>query len=377
MPLDDPHIPSAAPPHRALSPPSPSAGVSSFSDHPQVSQFPGVLEILRLARTARPLDERLEDIPPTRSEELEHRPLVDNPNVNSAYLSSSNSSTSVSRRPTASASDTGRRPDNFGYRLLNHDVPMTQNHSQPHRAHSTSHLTRRRQDRATPPHPGPLSPNSNLWLRELDPDDFSNRLSVLRANALLMRDDLERAIEELAVPLHRPRSDSIPPRNHHRHSSMSTSPRVLETSHSTAESPHHSARSVDEKLEDILFFLDTQLRLNSRPDNLALPTSRFGLSLISECSWLRAGSKFQGIQTFKGSPVPTISSISRQLHALQAFQSKEWTVELVIECIDYLNMSIAGTMTASTILPSSRIQKAKTFWTGEVSPLPLFLDLFL
>jgi hypothetical protein len=377
MPLDDPHIASAASPHRALSPPSPSAGVSAVSDSPQLSQFPGVLDILRLARTTRQLDERLEDLPPTRSEELEHRPLVGTPNVNSAYLSSSNSLTSVPREPTASASVAGRRLDNFRYRLLNHDVAVTQNHSQPHRAQSASQLARRRQDRVAPPHSGPLSPNSNLLLRELDADDFSSRLSMLRANALLMRDDLERAMEELAVPLHRPRSDSIPPRNHHRHSSMSTSPRVLETSHSTAESPHHSAGSVDDKLEDFLFFLDTQLRLHSRPDNPALPNSRFGESLISECSWLRPGSKFQGIQTFKGSPAPTISSISRQLHVLQAFQSKEWTVELVIECIDYLNMSIAGSMTASTILQSSGIQKAKTFWTGEVSPSPLFFALFL
>lgn len=377
MPLDDPHIASAAPPHRAVSPPSPSAGVSAVSDPPQLSQFPSVLDILRLARTARQLNERLEDLPPTRSEELEHRPLVDTLNINSAYFSSSNSLTSVPHPPWASASDAGRRPDNFRYRLLNHDVGMTQNHSQPHRTQSTSELARRTQGRVPPPHSGPLSPNSNLLLREQDADDFSSRLSMLGANALLMRDDLERAMEELAVPLHRPRSDSIPPRNHHRHSSMSTSPRVLETSNSTAESSHHSARSVDDKLEELIFFLDTQLRLHSRPDNPAPPTSRFGESLISECSWLRPGSKFQGIQTFKGSPVPTISTISRQLHALQAFQSKEWTVELVIECIDYLTMSIAGSMAASAILPSSGIQKAKTFWTGEVSSLPPFLGLFL
>jgi len=374
MPPDDPPIASSAPRYRPL---SPTLSPVSFSEHPQRSQFPGVFDILRLARSDRLVDERFEGFPALRSEDLQHQPLVRTPTANPSSVSSPNSLTSIPRQHTSSASGAGRRQDRFRYRILNNYIPMIQNPSQPHRAQSTSQLARHRLDHGIPPRSGGLSPSSDLLLRELDADDFSSRLSMLRANALLMRDDLERAMEELGLPLHRPHSDSIPPRNHHRHSSMSTSPRVLETAHSTTASPHRPAGSVDEKLEGALFFLDAQLQHHFGPHVPTVPTVRFSESLVSECSWLRPGSKFQGIQIFRGSPVPTISSISRELHALQAFQSEEWTVEVVVECIDYSNMSIAGSMTASPMLPPNALQKAKTFWTGEVSLLPLLFGSVL
>jgi hypothetical protein len=212
----------------------------------------------------------------------------------------------------------------------------------------------------------PSISNTNWLRRELDSDDFPSRLSMLRANALLMQDDLERVMDELALPFINSRSDSTPPRNHHRHSSMSTSPRVLE-SRNPSSSPNRSDESdLNDRLEDVLFFLDMQ-RLPSTDRDKLIHMSHFRRSLVAECSWLRPGGIFHGVQSFTGDSNVFMSNLAWQIRDAEYSASKEWKVEVVIDQVDYSDMSIAGSMTAYDMPESSDRQSVMTFWTGEVS----------
>jgi hypothetical protein len=381
MPLDDRHRNSAAPrTARDL----PATSVLDLSDHPPLSQLSGVLDLPRAARAARQLTEGLVDpLHSSRPDSPRYRlPVAPSApsGTSSVDRSTSNASSSVAGLSTTYlAVGAGRRQDHLRYRVANSSA-LPQYHSYPERAHSTSQLARQRHEDLGLPHSGLLTPNPNLLRGELGAN-FSSRLSMLRANALLMRDDLEHAMDELALPLHRSRYDSISPRNHHRHSSMSTSPRVLETPHPTAISSRRRTGNVDDRLEDVLFFLDTQRVLHPSAPSPASFSCHFNKSLVSKCSWLRPASQFHGVQTFKGTLAATTSHLSRQLLAPQAFQSKEWKVEVVVDWIDYSNMSIAGSMSTWTMPQSEQQQRVKTFWTGEVSPCPFgvlfFLSIFL
>jgi len=363
MPLHDPHTTAASPTDEGLPP----ILAPDLPEPGQLTQLSGVVDILRLARAARQVSEELvHPLQGARPGSPRYGPPA-HPSVASVSRSTTSASNAMARPYTSSSPRPGRRQDSSRYRHP-HDSALPRYYSPPSRAESTSQLAAPRQEEVGPSNSGMLSANSNLSRTHLDSEDFSSRLSMLRANALLMRDDLERAMEELALPLYGPRSDIIPPRNHHRHSSMSMSPRVLETTHPNDASSHRRARNVEDKLEDVLFFLDTQrLRHPASPNQASCPLY-FDKSLVSECSWLRLASKFQGFQTFKRPSVPTMSNISRQLHALQAFQTRDWKVDVVIDYIDYSNMSIAGSM---TMLQSNEQQRVKIFWTGEVSSFSL------
>lgn len=62
-----------------------------------------------------------------------------------------------------------------------------------------------------------------------------------------------------------------------------------------------------------------------------------------------------------------MSNLARQLPSAQYSASKEWKVEVVIDQVDYSDMSIAGSMTAYDMPELSDRQSVTTFWTGEVS----------
>ena len=234
---------------------------------------------------------------------------------------------------------------------------------QPARVQSTSQIQRQRQ----PPDTPSLS-STGLLRRELDSDDIPSRLSILRANALLMQDDLERALDELRLPFLQTRRDSIPPRNHHRRSSMSTSPRVLESVSTPAPSARRNEPDLNDKLEDVLFFLDMQ-RLPSTDIKRFTHLSHFQRSLVAECSWLRPGGRFHGIQSFAGHTNSLNSNLGRQVRESPSTSPKEWKVEVAIDQVDYSDMSIAGSMTAYNMPESSDRPSVTTFWTGEVSNL--------
>jgi len=367
MALDDPHTTAASPTDEDLPPIS----TPDRSDPRQLSQLSGVVDILRLARAARQLSEELADpLHGAIPDSPRYGPTA-HPSAASATRSTTFAAGAMARQYPSPPPGAGRRQDSSRYRHP-HDSALPRYSSPPSRAESTSQLATQTREEVGPSNSRMSSANSNLLPTELDSEDFSSRLSMLRANALLMRDGLERAMEELALPLYRPRSGSISPRNHHRHSSMSTSPRVLDTPHPSAASSHRNARNVEDKLEDVLFFLDTQCMRHSTSPNPTNSPLYFDKSLVSECSWLRLASHFHGFQTFKEPSVSPMSNISPQLDALQASQSRDWNVDVVIDYVDYSNMSIAGSM---TMLQSNEQQRVKTFWTGEVGSFTLAFRL--
>jgi len=149
---------------------------------------------------------------------------------------------------------------------------------------------------------------------------------------------------------------------------MSTSPRVLESGNTPAASTRRNEPDLNDKLEDVLFFLDMQ-RLPSTDLERIIHLSHFQQSLVAECSWLRPGGRFHGIQSFAGDTNSLISNLARQPQGSQLASSKEWKVEVVIDQVDYSDMSIAGSMTAYDMPESGDRPSVTTFWTGEVSSL--------
>jgi hypothetical protein len=203
-----------------------------------------------------------------------------------------------------------------------------------------------------------------LLRRELNTEDFPSRFSLVRANSLLMQDD-ERTMDELALPFLHPRGDGIPPRNHRRQSSMSTSPRVLETANFASASARRTENDLNDRLEDVLFFLDMQRLPSSDLDKL-IHMSYFRQSLVAECSWLRPGGMFHGVQSFSGESDVSMSNLTRQLRDAQPNSPKEWKVQVAIDQVDYSDMSIAGSMTAHDMPESNDRRSVTTLWTGEV-----------
>jgi hypothetical protein len=205
---------------------------------------------------------------------------------------------------------------------------------------------------------------TSLLRRELDGEDFLSRLSLLRTNVLSLSNELERAMDELALPFINSRGDNPPPRNHHRHSSMSTSPRVLENvNHS---SNRRSESDISDKLEEVLYFLDMQRFLPVSLDKL-LKISNPAQSFVAESSWLCPGGVYRGVQSFARGAPSNVPGLGRQFRATDSDPSKEWKVEVVIDQIDYSDMSIAGSMAAYDMPESEAQQKVTTFWTGEVN----------
>ena len=211
------------------------------------SQITGVREILQRAREARLMNERMtETSSPARADNRLRRISGPTPmpslRSGSAILATPN--------PQSTVTLNGGRRDSPRESASNESISTIY---QPARVQSNSQLQRQRQNPDSPS----LS-STGLLRRELDSNDFPSRLSILRANALLMHDDLERAMDELGLPFLQTRRDSIPPRNHHRHSSMSTSPRVLESGNTPPASTRRNEPDLNDKLEDVLFFLDMQ-----------------------------------------------------------------------------------------------------------------------
>lgn len=242
--------------------------------------------------------------------------------------------------------------------------------------------------------PPPRDRSDTSWhsflgmLREqMEDNELLNRRSGLTRSGSSSQDILERAVHEISQPF-LPPTDSAHLRNHHRHSSMSVSPRVLETGslpsspmtlaryRSLRESPDaHStvshSRHPSGRLENALILLDAQRLaqqgVSSR--SLAVPN-------VSESSWLRPGGTYFGVQRFTGERDHSISAITRQLRSRLSPSSHQWKVEVVIDEVDYSNMSIAGSMTAYD-MPDSRDRKSvTTFWTGEVSTLLTCLFIY-
>lgn len=199
--------------------------------------------------------------------------------------------------------------------------------------------------------------SGSLLRRELEGEDVLSRWSSRIPNSRSIHDELERTMDEHSIPFSHGHIDAHISRNHHRHSSMSTSPRVLDgrSSSSLSNLRHEPTRY---KLEDVLRFLLLQ-RLPPRHIGNPLYGSFFKRSLIAESSWLRPGSSYHGVQTSGEEPLCDASSSTRQVR-----RSKEWKMDIVIHQVNYSNMSIAGSMTTYA-MPESRERKT-TFWTGDV-----------
>jgi len=210
--------------------------------------------------------------------------------------------------------------------------------------------------------------SSNLLRRELDGDDFPSRLAVLRSNAFSLQESLDAAATELTIPFAQNRRESFSTRNHHRHSSMSTSPRILENTNPPSPPNRRSDSEKTRRLEDVLYFLDVQRHIS--PDDLTLhKSSYFASSYVAESSWLRPGGRFYGTQSITGEFPSEFSGLTRQLRAAQSTSSKEWNVEVVLDQVNYANMSIAGSMKACDMADNGDRNDVTTFWTGEVSNL--------
>ena len=330
---------------------------ASPSAEPHPSRITGVREILQRAREARLMNERMTET--SNSARADNRPRRIRGPIPMPLLRSSSAIMDTPNSQLTAVLNGGRR-ESPRESVYNESISTTY---QLARVQSTSQIQSQRQIPNSPS----LS-STSLLRRELDSDDIPSRLSILRANALLMHDDLERAMDELGLPFIQTRRDSIPPRNHHRHSSMSTSPRVLESGSSPATSTRHNEPDLNDKLEDVLFFLDMQ-RLPSTDLGKLIHFSHFQRSLVAECSWLRPGGRFHGIQSFARDTNSLISNLTRRRQDSQSVPSKEWKVEVVIDQVDYSDMSIAGSMTAYDMPESGDRPSVTTFWTGEVNNL--------
>src|ERR1700738_5092030 len=168
----------------------------------------------------------------------------------------------------------------------------------------------------------------HLLYRDLDREYVSGPL--LWANALSRDAEIEMVVNEVALPFTDNLNEGVSSRNHHRHSSMSTSPMVLEATAASPSrrqggdrliSPHihgsgASQRSICNKLEDALYFLDLQ-----RLPPLNLPKSvqsgYFMQTFINASSWLRPGGVYLGSQSFSEES-DVISALTRQLRGTRS-----------------------------------------------------------
>jgi hypothetical protein len=233
-------------------------------------------------------------------------------------------------------------------------------------------------------HRGQLSSRSvggdNLLQRELDGEDLPSRLSLSRVNALPRSNGMQWSFNSLAPPTIDNLGDNSSSRNHHRHSSMSTSPRVLEASASSV-SPNQArgdrfpslqdadmgqGSTIYKKLEDVLYFLDLQ-RLPPSSVSKPIRSVHFLQTFINATSWLRPGGVYLGVQSFEEEPTNSVSALTRQLRRTRFDRSHDWKVKVVIDEVNYTDMSIAGSMTAYDLPDAQERQSVTTFWTGEVS----------
>jgi len=326
---------------------------STLHSNPPSSRLTGVLEMLRVARETREDNERQFEVSSVELPGVQRR--------GASTASPIQGYRSVSSIPSATiqtpALTTRRREGVLSYSSREH----------PHHRLQMSPGERPLRRPSGEGNESPAMNSSNLLRRELDGDDFPSRLAILRSNALSLQESLDAAAAELTLPFTQNRGDSFSARNHHRHSSMSTSPRVLETANPPSLPNRRAESEKARRLEDVLYFLDMQRNL-SPDDSQFHKTSRFGSSYVAESSWLRPGGRYYGVQSISGEVPPPLSHLSRQLR-LQSAATKEWKVEVLIDQVDYSNMSISGSMKAYDMADNGDRTDVITFWTGEVTNL--------
>jgi hypothetical protein len=328
---------------------------------PPSSRLTGVLEMLRVARETRDGNERHLDVSSVESPAVPRRgtsttsPIQSYRSISSSYNATMQSSSPIARRREGFISYSAREHPHYRLQLPPSEFPL------------------QHQSEDTDP---PSMSNSNLVRRELDGDDFPSRLAYLRSNAPSIHESLDAAATELTIPFTHSRSDSFSTRNHHRHSSMSASPRVLETSYPSSPPSRRTESEKTRRLEDVLYFLDMQRHRSPNSDKLR-KNSHFGCSYVAESSWLRPGGRYHGVQTIAGEVPLLVSNLARQLRAAQSSATKEWKVEVIIDQVDYSNMSIAGSMKAYDMANCGDRQNVTTFWTGEVSSLSRLYEAWL
>lgn len=341
--------------------PRPSSASSSLAD---------VFDMLRLARRAS-----------NSAEQLATTSRPENPEITQWGPTSR-----LERRPTNSTQpNVSTTLDSGSLNLRPHELRFNAP------SISSSSATESTQEQSTQLAP-PGDQSDTSWqgflgmLREQSEDtDFLNWLLGSSRSGSSSQDILERAVHELSQPF-LPPNDVAPLRNHHRHSSMSVSPRILETgtlpSSSTTLARYRSLLATPDphstvsqqrqsygRLENALILLDAQ-RVAQQGTANRTHSSR-AVPSVSESSWLRPGGTYFGVQRFTGERDHSISAITRQLRSRVSPSSHQWKVEVEIDQVDYSNMSIAGSMTAYD-MPDSRDRKSvTTFWTGEVSTLVL------
>jgi hypothetical protein len=271
-------------------------------------------------------------------------------------------------------------------------APDFQGSSNPRPSESRVHTTRRqswyasgyRPERSTSqvPQRERSDPSSNDFLgmlrEQLEEHDNPNRRSDSSSNEAPGRSALLEWADAYALePFNQYWNEPAPLRNHHRHSSMSASPRVLETGslantsitiRSPTANPGGHPRRTYGRLENAIILLDAR---RIPPHDLPKSTlsSLPQIPSVSKSSWLRPGGTFLGVQRFSGEPELSDSALTRQLRGRDSLSSHQWKVEVVIDQVDYLDMTIAGSMTAYDMPDSRDRQSVTTFWTGEVSIL--------
>jgi len=172
---------------------------------------------------------------------------------------------------------------------------------------------------------------------------------------------LERELEDL---LGRFPQEEHHPRNHYRHSSMSMSPRILDSGRRSSSSVQQLAEGQPcRKLEDGLLFLE--MRRSSKPRIPAhIQDPRLNRPFVTESSWLRSGTLFRGSQNLTADS--RRSPYLGQLVEFRSQQLKGWKLDLVIDRVDYSNMIMEGILTAY-VEPHSEIERVSSYWTGEVA----------
>jgi hypothetical protein len=319
---------------------------------PSSSRLTGVLEMLRVARETREGIERRLGVSSIESSAVQQRGTNTASPVQGYRSISLSSSTTIQSAPIAR-----RRAGVLSYSAREYPTNRLQ------MPQSELPLQHRREDNDPP-----TMSSSNLLRRELDRDDFPSRLAILRSNARSVNESLDAEAIELTLPFTHNRLDSFSTRNHHRHSSMSTSPRILETVNPPSPPSRRTESEKIRRLEDVLYFLDMQRFPSSNSDKL-WKTSHFSCSYVAESSWLRPGGRYHGVQTITGEVPHLLSNLAHQLRPAQSANTEEWKVEVIIDQVDYSNMSIAGSMKAYDIAERGDRQSVTTFWTGEASNL--------
>ena len=323
---------------------------STLHNSPPLSRLTGVLEMLRVARETREDNERQQlEVSSVEFPSVQRRGAGTASPIQ-AYRSGSSISSAIIQISALAA----RRRDG-----------VLSDSAREHPRHPLQNPPGERPLR----HPSgednesPAMNSSNLLRRELDGDDFPSRLAILRSNALSLQESLDAAATELTLPFTQSHRDNFSTRNHHRHSSMSTSPRVLETANTPSPQTRSAESEKARRLEDVLYFLDMQR--NPFPDDSKLhKTSHFATSYVAESSWLRPGGRYHGVQSI----VREVPPFSRQL-PVQSAATKEWKVEVVVDQVDYSDMSISGSMKACNMADGGDRNDVITFWTGEVTKL--------